>query len=356
MFSNCRNRNCLKMGIILIILFLAINSCILFAQRTLTIIEGTIVNNKEPGTWLGVNIPRSNPTTFIYRNNSITSVNSVGYVLQAGDEQVGRNNNNLDSSIITGNKLTWNGTSPTGSAEGLFTGYNINDVIKYNYLNKVPMSIVRKSNGMTNTSGGVAYNIVNNPLLVAVVAKGMNNVNIYNNTFYSTQTTYTGSSGTWRGLIDVYTNTDQGLNAPSTGTKIFNNVFYTKHQILNIDVYEDTCLSGFESDYNIFWCEEGEPLFMIHGQVKTFTQWQALGYDTHSVVINPHFKDFIDFVPFARLDYGTNLGTTWKSGLSVNALWGTTNPDTTNQNGRWQVGARVFKANSGNITERKDLP
>jgi hypothetical protein len=156
------------------------------------------------------------------------------------------------------------------------------------------MSIVRKSNGMANTSGGVAYNIVNNPLRVAVVAKGMNNVNIYNNTFYSKQTTYTGSSGTWRGLIDVYTNTDQGLNAPSTGTKIFNNIFYTKHQILNIDVYEDTCLSGFESDYNIFWCEEGEPLFMIHSQVKTFTQWQALGYDTHLVVINPHFKDFID--------------------------------------------------------------
>src|SRR5665647_1841934 len=120
--------------------------------------------------------------------------------------------------------------------------------------------------------------------------------------------------------------------------------FYTKHQILNIDVYEDTCLSGFQSDYNIFYCEEGEPLFMIHSQVKTFTEWQAMGYDTHSVVINPNFKDFINFVPTARLDYGTDLGTTWQAGLSVDAVWGTTDPATTNQNGKWQVGARVYPA------------
>jgi hypothetical protein len=328
------------MGKILLILFLTIKSSFLFAQIRLTI-EGTAVNDNSTGTWIGVNIPRSVPTTFTYRNNSITSVNSVGYMLQAGDEQVGSTNNMLNGSVITGNKLIWNGTNSAGSAEGLFTGYNINDVIKYNYLKMVPLSIARKSNGMTNTSGGVAYNIVIDPK-VGVIAKGINNVNIYNNTFYSTLTTNTSSSGTWRGLIDVYTNTDQGLNTPSTGTKIFNNIFYTKHQILNIYVYEDACLSGFESDYNVFYCEDGAPLFKVAGVTKTFTEWQAMGYDTHSVVSNPNFKDFINFVPTARLEYGTDLGTTWQTGLSVNAVWGTTDPATTNQNGTWQVGARVY--------------
>jgi len=109
------------------------------------------------------------------------------------------------------------------------------------------MGLLRKSNGMNNKSGGVAYNIVINPK-TACVAKGMNNVNIYNNTFYSTRTT----SETWRGLVDIYTNTDGGLNARSTGTKIFNNIFYTKHKILNIKIYEYECLPGFESDYNLF--------------------------------------------------------------------------------------------------------
>ena len=46
----------------------------------------------------------------------------------------------------------------------LFTGYNINAIIKYNYLYKVPTwNYDTKSNGMTNTSGGVAYNIVIEP-------------------------------------------------------------------------------------------------------------------------------------------------------------------------------------------------
>lgn len=348
MFPDLRNRNYLLVGVILIILLPPVNSCILSAHKTIALIEGTIVNNKEPGTWLGVNIPRSEPTIFTYRNNSITSINNDGYMLQAGDEIVARTNNNLDSEIITGNKIIWNGTDITCLTHGLFTGYNIDAIIKYNYLDKVPMSIIRKSNGMTNTSGGVAYNIVIDPK-VGVVAKGMNNVNIYNNTFYSTKT----RSETWRGIVDIYNNTDHGLNTPSKGTKVFNNIFYNKHQILNIYVYEDACLSGFESDYNIFWCEEGEPLFKVHGAVITFSQWQALGYDKHSVVINPHFKDFIDFVPVARLDYGTNLGSIWQTGLSIDAIWSKTDPATTNQNGIWQVGARVFSKGAGNGTEKK---
>ena len=341
---------------LLIIQLLAINSSLLFSQTLLTI-EGTVINNMDPGVWNGVVIPRNEPTSFKYLNNSISSVNFNGYMLQAGDENIATTNNNLDGEIITGNKLTWNGTDASGFTHGLFTGYNINVVVKYNYLDKTPLGLGRKSNGMTNTSGGVAYNIVIDPI-VAFGAKGMNNVNIYNNTIYSTKTV---SQSTGRGLIDIYTNTDNGLNAPSAGTKVFNNIIYTKYPIYNIRILDPECLSGFESDYNIFWCEAGEPLFYITGNVKTFAQWQALGYDKHSVVIDPNFIDFTDFVPNVRLDYGTNLGDTWKAGLSVNAVWGTTDPALTDQNGTWQVGARIYGSTtgddsnqgSGNSKERK---
>jgi uncharacterized repeat protein (TIGR02059 family) len=331
---------------ILIPLFITINSSILFAQSSLTI-EGTVINNTEQGTWGGINIPRNVPTNFIYRNNSVTSVNSSGYLLQAGDEGISSANNNLNGQIITGNKFIWNGTDKTSITHGIFTGFNINAIVKYNYLNKVPMGIIRKSNGMTNTSGGVSYNIVNKTQAVAVVVKGMNGVNIYNNTFYSDQPVYTGpGAGTWRGIVDIYINTDITPNGSSTGAKIKNNIFYTKYQIFNIYIYEAACLTGFESDYNVFYCESGTPMFNYLGSSKTFAQWQALGYDLHSVVINPDFLNFTDFVPSARLDYGTNLGSSWQAGLSVNAVWGTTDPATTNQNGSWQVGARTYDVNS----------
>ena len=329
---------------ILIILFLTINSSFLFAQTPLTI-EGTVVDNSISDTWLGVNIPRNQPTTFTYRNNSITSVNAFGYMLQAGDEDRLGTNNNLNGEVITGNRFTWNGTYPTSITHGVFTGFNINAVLKYNYLENVPMGLIRKSNGMTNTSGGVGYNIVNKTQATGIVVKGMNGVNIYNNTLYSDEVFYGGSGvGTWRGLIDIYINTDITPNGSSRGTKIKNNIFYTKYQIYNIYVYEADCLNGFESDYNLFYCEAGDPIFNYLGSRKTFAQWQALGYDAHSIVVDPHFKDFTGFVPSARLDYGTDLGSSWQRGLSENAVWGTADPETTNQNGAWQVGARIYSS------------
>jgi hypothetical protein len=344
------NTKILKKARIFIILSLTISSCILFGQRTL-IIEGTSVIDNSTESWNGVNIPRSTPATFTYRNNFISTVNSSGYLLQAGDENQGITNNNLEGEMITGNKLIWNGTDMKSITHGIFTGYNINAVIKYNYLNKVPMSIIRKSNGMTNTSGGVAYNIVNNPLATAVVVKGINNVNIFNNTFYSTQTYSNGTTGTWRGLVDIYRNTDITPTGSSTGTKIFNNIFYTKNQILNINLYETADTGGFRSDYNLFYCESGAPLFKIGSTTYTFTQWQELGYDTHSIIMNPNFLDFTNFVPASPLKYGTNLGTTWQTGLATNTTWEVNKtPLTENQSGTWQVGAYVYKENSGSST------
>jgi hypothetical protein len=312
-------------------------------QIVLTI-EGQEFNDVITGVSNGISIARSQPTTFTFRNNSVTSVNAQGYMLQAGDETPGPNNNNLDGEIIRGNKFVWNGTDVSSMTHAVFTGYNLNVVVKYNYLLRTPNGIQRKSDGMTNTSGGVAYNIINNPN-VGVVAKGINGVCIFNNTFYSDKT----SSETYRGLIDIESNTDDGLNAVSSGSKVFNNIFYTKNRVLNIKINNIECLSGFECDYNVYWCEAGEPIFDIEGMTKTFSQWQALGYDTHSVVINPDFINFTDFVPRERLDYGKDLGTEWQDGLSVDAVWGKTDPKTTNQNGTWQVGARIYNSSETKI-------
>jgi hypothetical protein len=334
---------------LIILLYSSIHLSFSFGQITLTI-QGTVVNNTEPGTWEGVNIARSVPTKFTYRNNFITSVNDSGYILQAGDESVEANNNNLEGEIIAGNKFTWDGTDPTSITHGVFTGYNINAILEYNYLNKVPTGLIRKSNGMTCTSGGVAYNIVNKTQAVAVVVKGMNGVNIYNNTFYSDQVMYSGQDvGTWRGLVDVYSNTDIIPNGTSSGTKIKNNIFYTKNQTYNIYIYDAACLTGFESDFNVFYCETGTPVFNYLGTTKTFAQWQALGYDIHSVVVNPNFIDFTDFVPTVRLDVGTDLGNTWQTGLSTKATWTVgVSPETANQNGTWQAGACIYDATSIN--------
>ena len=329
-----------------ILVLLTISSA-LYSQTEL-IIEGTSVNNTESGNWAGVNIPRSVPTSFIYRNNSITSVNSDGYLLQAGDEVQNSQNNNLNGMVITGNKFTWNGTDASSITHALFTGYNVNSSVKYNYLEKTPHGILFKSGSfdgfnMTFTSGGAAYNIVKNAKL-SLRIKGMNGVRVYNNTFYNDAFTDLSSS-----IIAIDANNDSPVPSPSLGTRVYNNVFYTKYRIPNVRI-ESWCLSDFESDYNVFWCEAGTPVFEISGVLKTFTEWQALGYDTHSVVVDPGFKNTTDFIPASRLDYGTDLGTEFKTGLSENAVWSSSDPATATQDGAWQAGARILTSHFGGQT------
>jgi uncharacterized repeat protein (TIGR02059 family) len=187
---------------------------------------------------------------------------------------------------------------------------------------------------MTYSSGyGAAYNIVKNAKL-SLRMKGINGVQVYNNTFYSNQ-----RSGS---IVLIDANHDRTNPAPSTGAKIKNNIFYTVYQIHNIAI-ESECLSNFESDYNVFYCEAGTPMFSVSGATKTFAQWQAMGYDQHSVVVNPGFLNTTNFVPKSRLNYGTNLGSTWQTGLSTTAQWvAGSSPAKANQNGTWQAGAVVY--------------
>jgi hypothetical protein len=301
--------------------------------------EGLVVNNTVTGTWEGVNIPRTVLTSLLFLNNSVTSVNSAGYLLQAGDEGPISTNNNLNGAVITGNKLTWNGTDAASITHGMFMGYNINYTIKYNYLDMTPYGILFKSGNdagtnMTYSSGyGAAYNIVKNAKL-SLRMKGINGVQVYNNTFYSNQ-----KSGF---VILIDANHDRTIPAPSTGAKIKNNIFYTVYQLPNISI-ESGCQVNFESDYNVFYCESGTPMFAVDGVSETFAQWQAMGYDLHSVVVNPNFINTTNFVPVSRLDYGTDLGTTWKTGLSPSAAWNAgTAPEATDQNGKWQAGAVIY--------------
>ena len=70
-----------------ITLIFSLISLFVYSQKIL-VIEGTTVNSSITGTWYGINIERNVPTMFTYKNNSITSLNNLGYLLQAVDGDV----------------------------------------------------------------------------------------------------------------------------------------------------------------------------------------------------------------------------------------------------------------------------
>jgi len=107
-------------------------------------------------------------------------------------------------------------------------------------------------------------------------------------------TTHDGNHS-WQ-IILITANQDRAVPAPSLGIQIFNNIFYTKYPMPLITA-ESGSLTDFQSDYNLFYCETGEPVFSIDGALRTLEEWQVLGFDTHSVVLDPRFIDLVDFIP-----------------------------------------------------------
>jgi len=81
--------------------------------------------------------------------------------------------------------------------------------------------------------------------------------------------------------------------------------------------------------------------------------WQAMGYDLHSVVVNPDFIDIEGFVPAVRLDHGLDLGADFREGLAVDATWNRVAPKSAVQNGLWQVGARIYEEEGGGEGEEE---
>lgn len=281
-----------------------------------------------------------------FRNNVISANNIDHHIVLLGSEASTAYDNDLDGIQVTGNKLTWTGTfSTTEGNEGILVGYNKNANIRYNYIKDCPYGTPVKSSGMVYTSGGVAYNIYNGRFRVGTGAKGVQNVNFFNNTFYCTSST----SDNVVGLIYINSNFEDAVPPPSSGCVVKNNIFYTKHQIPNIWI-DGPSMTGFVCDYNIYYCEDGAPIFNANGTEYTFTQWQALGYDTHSIVVNPNFVDFTSLIPSSALGYGTNLGTTWSQGLSTSAVWGSGSPTLISQTSVWQVGAYVVSGTTNYLT------
>lgn len=302
-----------------------------------------------PDGWHGYYINQTEKNDLTFRNNYMSSNNENGYMLEAGDELPTVTNNRLDDSVIEHNYFKWNGTLNSSIiTHGIFTGFQLGVKVRYNYCDNVPMAIIRKSNGMVDTSGGVvAYNVVRNPK-PGIVVKGMNNVQIYNNTFYSNLSSSVGV----RPFVEIYENTDITPTGSATNTKVKNNIFYAVDSGIRFVSLANNCDSGFECDYNIYWCENStnnEPTFTYHGSRYTWTQWRALGFDTHSRILNPKFVDTTTLIPAFRLDYGINLGlgTLMSHGLDFETEWTTAttvgNPKTCIQDSNWQVGAYVLR-------------
>ncbi len=305
------------------------------------------------------NVPREVPTNLIITRSLFNPALTDGYTVQAGDNTDAITQHNLDGAQIIGNKLicTTSNIVDGTSRHGLMLGNNINYHVYHNYFDRLGYSATYKNGGevpMEWTDGAHAYNIQRN--CRALLIKGMSGVRVYNNTFYAKE---------YGALyhIRIEQNTKTVIDVPATNTKIKNNIFYQEKSIPAIQIEQASCLEGLECDYNVYYCtnrpdrkpyfdvgsidDEGNVILDDQGEVVytryTWDQWRALGYDTHSVIMDPKFIDTENFVPVERLNFGVDLGTAHATGLATTAKWELGKyPYTAEQNGEWQVGAVLY--------------
>lgn len=228
-------------------------------------------------------------------NNTIYWKGRTGYGIGVGTENSSAANNLLDGAVIQGNRLFgsryWN-PALTVSTHGLFVGWNKNANVYGNLVDGAGFGIVLKSGGENYASGGVFYNIVVNCLSDGIYMKGASSVPVYNNVVYA------DPSLTPRNGIHFGVN-NSAIECSTNGVAKNNVVFQNPNTIYGAINLDADSTNGFASSHNCFWCVTDVPQFTAGASTMSFTDWQALGYDSLSRVTDPKFLSVTNFVPQA---------------------------------------------------------
>ena len=154
-------------------------------------------------------------------------------------------------------------------------------------------------------------------------AEGSKNNKIFNNTIIHP------SDGRWAILV---------VNA-STGNTIYNNILINKHSFRGSICLDEESKPGFVSDYNLLVNRLSDD---DGNSNMSLTSWQAMGYDTHSQIVQ---DENIIFVNPANSDYHllessqpTNIGTSLVSSVVNVDLDGVVRP----QESGYDIGAYEF--------------
>lgn len=281
--------------------------------------------------------------------NNLISKSGNGAALQIGTEGDADSYQLNNDTIISGNKSLCNrywGNSAGSKHWALIAGQVI--IAKHNYINGSFLGWVMKSNGLELHSV-ISYQILVN-INNALLSKGNPGVWYYNNTIVVNDESFDHV-----GLVLM----PDSLGTESINTKFKNNIIFDSRTIKDNPIIQASTadLVGSEIDYNVYYKASVKTHFaLIDSAWVTFAEWQALGYDTHSIMLtdeqaNALFTDVVngDYslkVGSVAIGAGEILDAAYDDGLDTSTVWGgdTALPTvvTKQQGAAWDCGAYVY--------------
>ena len=272
-----------------------------------------------------------------FSKNRIETKQQGAHVFYIGSEGTTANDD-LTSLDLANNRVICDQSTTT---HVLFIGFQKNNSIKNSFVTGGGYGAIMKHSGVESMAGGIYYNILENAYS-GVRIKGQLNVPVYNNTIISNR-------GDGYGIIVTQN------DVSDTGSAILkNNIIIDDNNSAGFTHIFIDDVSDVVSDYNIFY-SKNNVRFEKAGTIYNFSEWQALGYDQHSIVLTEAQFNSL-FTNFDNDDYslaygsiaigsGTDLGTNYDDGLDASTNWGnaSTVPSvvTKQQGASWDIGAYI---------------
>lgn len=304
-----------------------------------------LIVNSEYAT-SGINIFGSAGATITgschIHNNYIKNLGRNVYSIKVGTEVTTSGDNKINDIVIEKNTILGHqfiDTSKVGTSHALMVGFQLDAIIRYNYVYRSRINIIVKGNTTTAwTGGGVYGNVSIDSDGELIFIKGVSGVKIYNNTFLNTLATNDASDT----MLVRFGGLDESLSLPNNCI-LKNNIIIDRSPTVGftdlIAILSGT--TGIISNNNI--------LFSVNGNygagVGTFAEWQAIGFDTNSQNINPTFYDTVNhkFYLTTPIYGGANLGTDFDDLLDIYTVFvnGTNLPTVISklQGNNWNIGA-----------------
>ncbi len=280
--------------------------------------DNAVINTHNPVTMDGINVEDANYIEI----NGVRVINQPrnGIRLVFADFCVVRNtycDNNFERGIFT------------GFTDDLLLEYNecLNSIDEHGIYvsNSSDRSIIRYNICHNNNRGGIQINadasqggdgistdpeIYGNILYengtaggAAINLDGVQGAFIYNNLLYENHATgialfqQDGAEPSINAVV-VHNTIINASNARwcilgvngSAGAQVYNNILINQHPWRGSIALDPDAVPGFDSDYNIVvnsLSNEGD------GQTMTLVEWQALGYDPHSMLADPLVQLFV---------------------------------------------------------------
>jgi parallel beta-helix repeat protein len=332
---------------------------VIFSNNQFVDLAGASFNNQGKSNWtiennhfditseVGVSkiVAGHNDFVLINNNTILQKTKITGYGVIVGYETTGAGDNTIDHITLSNNKLLGLNYYIPGSPSaphGLMVGFQATIIsIKNNYVDGHGIGLVLKGSNSDYTNCVVQSNIFVNNTAYGIYFKGVNNCKVYGNTLIN------NGEEEIRHTYNVGLGTDDAI-----GNKVKNNIICnTVGGYLQVIV---GALTNIESDYNVYYSPLAKP-FSSGGVDKSFAEWQALGFDIHSIFLtanqyanlltNTLNKDFSLKAGSAAIGTGVALDAAYDDGLDASTVWGTDSQlpvvVTKQQSASWDIGAYI---------------